>query len=101
MPTRNISLTPEQDAFIEEIVESGDYQNASEAVRDALRALQTRRKAELEWLRAELALGEAAIAGGDKVTLEPRQIAGFVAKLGEEARARVRAKRRRKPKRLR
>ncbi len=40
MPTRNISLTPEQDAFIEETVKSGEYQNASEAVRDALRALR-------------------------------------------------------------
>jgi hypothetical protein len=28
MPTRNISLTPEQDAFIEEAVKSGEYQNA-------------------------------------------------------------------------
>jgi putative addiction module CopG family antidote len=44
MPTRNISLTPEQDAFIEEAVKSGEYQNASEAVRDALRALQQRRR---------------------------------------------------------
>ena len=39
MPTRNISLTSEQDAFIEKAVKSGEYQNASEAVRDALRAL--------------------------------------------------------------
>lgn len=37
MPTRNISLTPEQDAFIQGGVRSGEYQNASEAVRDALR----------------------------------------------------------------
>ena len=44
MPTRNISLTPEQDAFIEATVKSGEYQNASEAVRDALRALQQRRR---------------------------------------------------------
>ena len=44
MPTRNINLTAEQDAFVDEVVESGDYQNASEAVRDALRALQQRRR---------------------------------------------------------
>jgi len=44
MPTRNISLTFEQDAFIEKAVKSGDYQNASEAVRDALRVLQQRRR---------------------------------------------------------
>jgi antitoxin ParD1/3/4 len=55
MPTRNISLTPEQDAFVDEVVKSGDYQNASEAMRDALRALQQRRREDalkLERLRA-------------------------------------------------
>jgi antitoxin ParD1/3/4 len=55
MPTRNISLTPEQDAFVDEVVKSGDYQNASEAVRDALRTLQQRRREDalkLEKLRA-------------------------------------------------
>lgn len=30
MPTRNINLTPEQNAFIDEVIEAGDYQNASE-----------------------------------------------------------------------
>jgi putative addiction module CopG family antidote len=30
-----ISLTPEQDAFVDSIVKTGEYQNASEAVRDA------------------------------------------------------------------
>jgi putative addiction module CopG family antidote len=39
MPTRNISLTAEQDAFVENVVRAGEYQNASEAVRDALRVL--------------------------------------------------------------
>ena len=38
-----ISLTPEQDAFVEKVVQAGEYQNASEAVRDALRVLQQRR----------------------------------------------------------
>jgi antitoxin ParD1/3/4 len=63
MPTRNISLTPEQDAFIEEAVKSGEYQNASEAVRDALRALQQRRREDilkLEALRASTHLNRAS-----------------------------------------
>ena len=29
MPTRNISLTPEQDEFIEKVVKAGEYQNAT------------------------------------------------------------------------
>ena len=39
MPTRNISLTAEQDAFIEKAVKSGEYQNASEAVREFFRRI--------------------------------------------------------------
>ena len=40
MPTRNVNLTDEQDAFVERMVKSGKYQNASEAMRDAVRGLQ-------------------------------------------------------------
>ena len=68
MPTRNISLTSEQDAFVKKIVESGDYQNASEAVRDALRVLQQRRREDslkLKALRAQLQLGIDALRRGD------------------------------------
>ncbi len=65
MPTRNISLTSEQDAFVAAIVEAGEYQNASEAVRDALRALKQRRSEDalkLEVLRAQLEVGVRACA---------------------------------------
>ena len=68
MPTRNINLTREQDAFVDEVVGSGDYQNASEAIRDALRALQQRRredKLKLQALRAQLKQGIDALRRGD------------------------------------
>lgn len=68
MPTRNISLTPQQDAFIEDAVKSGEYQNASEAVRDALRALQQRRRedaAKLKALRAHVKAGVEALERGE------------------------------------
>jgi len=68
MPTRNISLTPEQDAFIEKTVESGEYQNASEAVRDALRALQQRRREDalkLKALRMQIKAGVEALDRGE------------------------------------
>ncbi|MFC6744482.1 type II toxin-antitoxin system ParD family antitoxin [Methylobacterium persicinum] len=38
-PTRNFSLTAELDGFIRELVASGRYSNASEAVRAGLRLL--------------------------------------------------------------
>jgi antitoxin ParD1/3/4 len=68
MPTRNINLTAEQDAFIQEIVESGEYQNASEAIRDALRVLQQRRKEDslkLKILRAQIKAGTDALDRGN------------------------------------
>ena len=35
--TRTISLTEEQDRYLDRLVDGGQYQNASEVVRDALR----------------------------------------------------------------
>jgi len=73
MPTRNISLTPEHDDFIAEIVEAGDYQNASEAVRDALRVLQQRRREDalkLEALRVQIQAGVDALDRGDFIEID-------------------------------
>jgi antitoxin ParD1/3/4 len=67
MPTRNVNLTVEQDAFVEEAVKAGKYQNASEAVRDAVRGLQFRHRQDelkLEALRTHVAAGVAALERG-------------------------------------
>jgi antitoxin ParD1/3/4 len=40
MPTRNVSLPEKLDQFITAKVESGDYANASEVMRTALRVLE-------------------------------------------------------------
>ena len=67
MPTRNISLTTEQDVFVEKLVEAGEYQNASEAVRDALRTLQQRRREDslkLKALRMHIKAGVEALKRG-------------------------------------
>jgi len=61
MPTRNVNLTEELNRFIQEKLESGRYDNASEVVRAALRALE-REEREYE---AKLAALRAAIAAGD------------------------------------
>ncbi|MHC4940005.1 MAG: type II toxin-antitoxin system ParD family antitoxin [Planctomycetota bacterium] len=38
--TRNVSLPPHQDAFVEAMVSAGRYRTASEVVRDGLRLLE-------------------------------------------------------------
>jgi len=93
MPTRNISLTPEQDAFIEKAVKSGEYQNASEAVRDALRALQQRRREDalkLKALRVQLKAGVEALERGEFTEVADadleRYLEGLMAAAGKRSR---------------
>jgi len=38
--TRNVSLPPDQDAFVDALVSTGRYRTASEVVRDGLRLLE-------------------------------------------------------------
>jgi antitoxin ParD1/3/4 len=84
MPTRNISLTAEQDAFVQEVVEAGEYQNASEAIRDALRALQQRRKEDslrLKALRAHIKVGTDALERGEFAEVEDADLEGYLERL--------------------
>jgi antitoxin ParD1/3/4 len=84
MPTRNISLTTELDAFVRKVVEAGEYQNASEAVRDALRALQQRRKEDglkLKALRAQVKAGADALDRGDFAEVEDADLERYLGQL--------------------
>ncbi len=77
MPTRNILLTPEQDAFIDEVLKAGEYRNASEVMRDAIRALQQRRAEKalkLDKLRLSLRAGAAALDRGDYAEVEDEDL---------------------------
>lgn len=81
MPTRNISLTPEQDAFIDEMLKAGEYRNASEAVRDAIRALQQRRAEDalkLGRLRLSIKQGIAALDRGDYTEIEDEDLDAYL-----------------------
>lgn len=81
MPTRNISLTPEQDEFVEKIVKAGEYQNASEAVRDALRALQQRRREDelrLKALRTHIKAGAEALRRGEFVEVDDAELDNYL-----------------------
>ena len=58
MPTRNVSLTDELDSYVEQSVQSGHYDNASEVIRAAIRELKQSEeedKAKVEALRVAIA----------------------------------------------
>ena len=69
MPTRNVNLTDELDRFVLAKVKSGQYENASEVVRAALRTLDREDKlcqAKLEALRSAIDAGDTSgIAKGN------------------------------------
>jgi antitoxin ParD1/3/4 len=93
MPTRNISLTAEQDAFVQEVVDAGEYQNASEAIRDALRVLQQRRKEDsmrLKILRAQIRAGIDALERGNFVEVDDPDLEGYLERLTTPASKRAR-----------
>ena len=81
MPTRNISLTAEQDAFVDKVVKTGEYQNASEAFRDALRALQQRRREDalkLKALRLQIEGGVEALERGAFTDVEEADLDAYL-----------------------
>jgi antitoxin ParD1/3/4 len=93
MPTRNISLTPEQDAFVESVVKAGEYQNASEAVRDALRALQQRRREDalkLKALRVQIKAGVDALEKGEFAEVDDVDLESYLESLAAESSTDVR-----------
>ena len=64
----NFSLTPSLEQFVRDRADSGDYNNASEVVREAIRLLkraEERRALKMERLRAAIRDGDEALARGD------------------------------------
>jgi antitoxin ParD1/3/4 len=63
----NFSLTPNLEQFVRDRARSGDYNNASEVVREALRLLkrsEEERVLKTARLRAAIAKGDEALASG-------------------------------------
>ncbi len=81
----NVSLTPSLEQFVRDRAESGDYNNASEVVREAIRLLkraEERRALKMERLRAAIREGDEALARGEFTDLNSDQELGeFFAEL--------------------
>jgi antitoxin ParD1/3/4 len=73
MVTRNVNLTETLDRFVEDTVASGDFQNASEVVREGLRLLKRQREeddARLARLRAEIQVGMDQADRGETILVD-------------------------------
>ncbi len=77
MPTRNVSLTDELDSYVDQAIQSGHYDNASEVIRAAIRALRQSEledQAKVEALRTAIADGlEGPFRDGPAVMAEMRE----------------------------
>ncbi len=81
----NFSLTPSLEQFVRDLAESGDYNNASEVVREAIRLLkrtEERRALKMESLRAAIRDGDEALGRGEFTDLDSdRELDEFFAEL--------------------
>lgn len=88
MPTRNVVLSEHQHDFVEALVQSGQYQNASEVLREGLRLIEQRERLEVAKLKAlQEATGQgwADIAAGRYTDIADDQLDDFISQLGQKA----------------
>lgn len=79
MPTRNVVLTNHQASFVEQLVSSGRYQNASEVLREGLRLIEQREAEDasrLEALRSAVRVGVADFDQGRFTSFESTEALG-------------------------
>lgn len=64
--TMHINLSPEMEGFIKNLVKSGEYGNATEVIRDAVRRLKAQEIHKAAWRHA-IEQGEVGDAHGDVI----------------------------------
>ena len=77
--TRNIVLTPQLDAYVEELLESGAYKSVSEVFRDGLRLVKKERdhdEAQLVEIQTRIAVGLDQLKRGEGISGPPREVLG-------------------------
>jgi len=76
MPTRNVVITEHQSQLIDQWVAAGDYQNASEVLREGLRLVEQNKldfQARLQALRQAVNVGIADIEAGRFETFDSEE----------------------------
>ena len=85
MPTRNINLTERYDQFVDELVTSGRFSNASEVMRAGLRLLEGQAREEnekIELLRRLASESFSELDQGQGIVLDgEQQLAEFIGQI--------------------
>ena len=77
----NVSLTPQLERLVKKKVKSGNYQSASEVVREALRLMQDRdrvREQRKQDLKRELQRGLDQLDQGEGISLDEPELREFI-----------------------
>jgi antitoxin ParD1/3/4 len=92
MPTRNINLTDHYDAFVDNLISSGRYKNASEVMRAGLNMLEQQSREyeeKLALLRRMAAEGFDQLDRGEGIELHgEEEVRDFIAQIGHRVRER-------------
>lgn len=84
----NVSLTPELEKLVNEKVQSGLYNSASEVIREGLRLLQEQdilKEIRRSELRREIMMGKEQIENGEYIEVKASEMKEFAEKLIKEA----------------
>jgi antitoxin ParD1/3/4 len=87
-------LSDHQHDFVETLVQSGRYQNASEVLREGLRLIEDRERieaAKLKALKQAARKGWEDVAAGHYADVADDKLADFIGQLGHGAARRIRA----------
>lgn len=88
MATRNVVLTEHQHEFVESLVTSGRYQNASEVLREGLRLVErehAEEAAKIAVLRRAADQGWSDLAAGRFDDVDDESLEDFIGQLGRRA----------------
>lgn len=89
MPTRNINLSDRYDQFVDELVTSGRYSNASEVMRAGLRILEEQTHEENEKIKALRGIASKAfdeLDHGQGIVMDSEEkLAEFIGRIGRRA----------------
>lgn len=88
MPTRNVVLSDHQHDFVDTLVQSGRYQNASEVLREGLRLIEQREsleEAKRKALQQAARKGWSDVAAGRYTDVDDAGLEDFIGQLGLRA----------------